>query len=216
MQGPGEPLLAVNQLRRCSALGAKRLTRRGGGCCTSRQNSGPDDLQRDVFALQLAVNRRPIRLSAKSTASLAPPPAIKRPLASLHRSHASGCRRGRTCDAAPCPSDAFAGVEYSVFGCGNRDWSATYQAIPTLIDTELEKHGAKRIYKRGEGDARSDFDRDYRAWYGELFPSLAKALDPAATAEAKMAGPRISVSFVNRLAASAIMRSYSAVAMTVA
>jgi cytochrome P450/NADPH-cytochrome P450 reductase len=80
----------------------------------------------------------------------------------------------------------------------------------------LEKHGAKRIYKRGEGDARGDFDRDYRAWYGELFPSLAKALDlPAATAEAKMAGPRISVSFVNRLATSPIMRSYSAVAMTV-
>ena len=84
------------------------------------------------------------------------------------------------------PSDAFAGVEYSVFGCGNRDWSATYQAIPTLIDAELEKHGAKRIYKRGEGDARGDFDRDYRAWYGELCPSLANALDlPATTAEAK-------------------------------
>src|SRR3984957_20522956 len=114
------------------------------------------------------------------------------------------------------PSDAFAGVEYSVFGCGNRDWSATYQAIPTLIDAELEKHGGKRIYKRGEGDARGDFDRDYRGWYGELFPSIAKALDlPAARAEAKMAAPRISVSFVNRLATSPIMRSYSAVAMTV-
>ena len=114
------------------------------------------------------------------------------------------------------PSDAFAGVEYSVFGCGNRDWSATYQAIPTLIDAELEKHGGKRIYKRGQGDARGDFDRDYRAWYGELFSSLAKALDlPSATAEAKKGGPRISVSLVNRLAASQIMRSYSAVAMTV-
>ena len=114
------------------------------------------------------------------------------------------------------PQDAFAGVEYSVFGCGNRDWSATYQAIPILIDAELQKHGAKRIYMRGEGDARSDFDRDYRAWYGELFPSLAKALNlPSAAAEAKTAGPRISISFVNRLAASPIVRSYSAVAMTV-
>jgi cytochrome P450 / NADPH-cytochrome P450 reductase len=114
------------------------------------------------------------------------------------------------------PADAFAGVEYSVFGCGNRDWSATYQAIPTLVDAELEKHGGKRIYTRGEGDARGDFDRDYRGWYGELFSSLAEALDlPAATAEAKMATPRISVSFVNRLATSPIMRSYSAVAMTV-
>jgi cytochrome P450/NADPH-cytochrome P450 reductase len=114
------------------------------------------------------------------------------------------------------PSDAFAGVEYSVFGCGNRDWSATYQAIPAFIDAELEKHGAQRIYNRGEGDARGDFDHDYRGWYGDLFPSLAKALDlPSATAEAKASGPRISVSFVNRLAASPIMRSYSAVAMTV-
>jgi cytochrome P450 / NADPH-cytochrome P450 reductase len=115
------------------------------------------------------------------------------------------------------PSDTFAGVEYSVFGCGNRDWSATYQAIPTLIDAELERHGGKRIYKRGEVDARGDFDRDYRAWYDELFPSLAQALDlPSATAEAKTeGGSRISVSFVNRLAASPIMRSYSAVAMTV-
>ena len=114
------------------------------------------------------------------------------------------------------PPDTFAGVEYSVFGCGNRDWSATYQAIPTLIDAQLEKHGGRRIYTRGEGDARGDFDRDYRGWYGELFPSLAEALElPAATAEAKLAAPRISVSFVNRLATSPIVRSYSAVAMTV-
>jgi cytochrome P450 / NADPH-cytochrome P450 reductase len=43
-----------------------------------------------------------------------------------------------------------------------------------------------------------------------------KALDlPAATVEAKTAGPRISVSFVSRLATSPMMRSYSAVAMTV-
>src|SRR5262249_24650737 len=75
------------------------------------------------------------------------------------------------------PSDAFAGVEYSVFGCGNRDWSATYQAIPTLIDAELEKHGAKRMYKRGEGDARGDFDSDYRAWVSELWASVAAALN---------------------------------------
>src|SRR5262249_13630205 len=62
------------------------------------------------------------------------------------------------------PSDAFAGVEYGVFGCGNRDWSATYQAIPTLIDAELEKHGGKRLYKRGGGDARGGCGRDHRAW----------------------------------------------------
>ena len=87
------------------------------------------------------------------------------------------------------PSDAFAGVEYSVFGCGNRDWAATYQAIPTLIDAQLEKHGAKRMYRRGEGDARGDFDRDYRAWYGGLWPSVATALDcPTASPRRRQRG----------------------------
>jgi cytochrome P450 / NADPH-cytochrome P450 reductase len=114
------------------------------------------------------------------------------------------------------PADGFAGVTYSVFGCGNRDWAATYQAIPTLIDAELEKRGAKRAYQRGEGDARGDFDRDYRAWYGGFFPSLAAALHlPDDVGQAQAAGPRFSVSFVNKLAASPIIRSYSAVAMTV-
>jgi cytochrome P450 / NADPH-cytochrome P450 reductase len=112
--------------------------------------------------------------------------------------------------------DAFAGVEYSVFGCGNRDWAATYQAIPTLIDAELEKHGARRAYGRGEGDARGDFDRDYRAWYGGLFPSLAAALHlPEGSSQPQASGPRFSVSFINKLAVSPIVRSYSAVAMTV-
>jgi cytochrome P450 / NADPH-cytochrome P450 reductase len=114
------------------------------------------------------------------------------------------------------PSDTFAGVEYSVFGCGNRDWAATYQAIPTLIDAQLEKHGAKRIYKRGEGDARGDFDSDYRAWYGGLWSSLATALHlPDSATQTQVTGPRISVTFVNKQAANPIIRSYSAVGMTV-
>jgi cytochrome P450/NADPH-cytochrome P450 reductase len=114
------------------------------------------------------------------------------------------------------PPDAFAGVEYSVFGCGNRDWAATYQAIPTLIDADLEKHGAKRSYRRGEGDARGDFDRDYSAWHAGLFPSLAAALHlPERMVQAQAPGPRFSLSLINKLAASPIVRSYSAVAMTV-
>ena len=119
---------------------------------------------------------------------------------------------------ASLPPDAFAGVEYSVFGCGNRDWAATYQAIPALIDAELEKHGARRAYGRGEGDARGDFDRDYRAWHGGLFPSLAKALrlpEDVGAKQEQAAGPRFSVSFIYKLAASPIVRSYSGVVMTV-
>ena len=114
------------------------------------------------------------------------------------------------------PSDAVADVEYSVFGCGNRDWAATYQAIPTLIDTQLEKHGAKRMYKRGEGDARGDFDSDYRAWYGGLWSSVTTALHlPDSAAQTQVTGPRFSVTFVNKQAANPIIQSYSAVGMTV-
>ena len=40
----------------------------------------PDDLQRDVLALQLAMNRRPVRLGVKPMAALAAPAAIKRRL----------------------------------------------------------------------------------------------------------------------------------------
>jgi len=114
------------------------------------------------------------------------------------------------------PSGAFAGVRYSVFGCGNRDWNATYQAIPTLIDAELEKHGAKRMYKRGEGDARGDFDSDYRSWHGGLWPSVATALQlPDSGARAQQTGRRLSVTFINKQAANPIILSYSAVGMTV-
>ena len=114
------------------------------------------------------------------------------------------------------PLDAFAGVQYSVFGCGNRDWAATYQAIPTLIDAQLEKHGATPMHKRGEGDARGDFDGDYRAWYGGLWSSVATALHlPDSAARTQVTGPRVSVTFVNKLAANPIIRSYGALGMTV-
>jgi cytochrome P450 / NADPH-cytochrome P450 reductase len=114
------------------------------------------------------------------------------------------------------PADAFSGVEYSVFGCGNRDWAATYQAIPKLIDAQLERHGAKRMYRRGEGDARGDFDGDYRGWYDPLWEAVATELGlPSSVAQSQPAGPRFSVTFINKQAANPIITSYSAAAMRV-
>ncbi len=62
-------------------------------------------------------------------------------------------------------TDALEGVSYTVFGCGDRDWAATYQRVPKMIDTEMEAHGARRVYQRGEGDASDDFDGEFRGWY---------------------------------------------------
>jgi cytochrome P450/NADPH-cytochrome P450 reductase len=65
------------------------------------------------------------------------------------------------------PKDAFAKVRYAVFGCGNSDWAATYQSVPRYIDEQLAKHGARSVYPRGEGDARSDLDGQFQKWFPE-------------------------------------------------
>ncbi|WP_375411976.1 bifunctional cytochrome P450/NADPH--P450 reductase [uncultured Bradyrhizobium sp.] len=72
------------------------------------------------------------------------------------------------------PKDAFARVRYAVFGCGNSDWAATYQSIPRLIDEQLAAHGAKSVYARGEGDARSDLDGQFESWFAKAAPAAVK------------------------------------------
>jgi cytochrome P450/NADPH-cytochrome P450 reductase len=72
------------------------------------------------------------------------------------------------------PKDAFAKVRYAVFGCGNSDWAATYQSVPRLIDRQLAEHGARAVYARGEGDARSDLDGDFDGWFAKLAPLATK------------------------------------------
>jgi cytochrome P450 / NADPH-cytochrome P450 reductase len=72
------------------------------------------------------------------------------------------------------PKDAFAKVRYAVFGCGNSDWAATYQSIPRLLDDQLAAHGARSVYVRGEGDARSDLDGQFETWFAKLAPVATK------------------------------------------
>lgn len=71
---------------------------------------------------------------------------------------------------------SLAGVRYAVFGCGNRDWASTFQAIPRLIDERLAALGAERLYPRGEGDAREDFDGQFQVWHEPLLGAVAKGL----------------------------------------
>jgi cytochrome P450/NADPH-cytochrome P450 reductase len=65
------------------------------------------------------------------------------------------------------------GVQYAVFGCGNRDWARTYQAVPTYIDQRLNELGAKRLLPRGEADAKSDLFGDFDRWYEPFWAQLA-------------------------------------------
>ena len=72
------------------------------------------------------------------------------------------------------------GVGYTVFGCGNRDWTRTYQAVPKLIDQCFARAGAKRLYERGEADAKSDLFGGFDKWYTELWATVAPQLGVAA------------------------------------
>ncbi|HTB05019.1 MAG TPA: cytochrome P450 [Bradyrhizobium sp.] len=72
------------------------------------------------------------------------------------------------------PKDAFAKVRYTVFGCGNSDWAATYQSIPRLIDEQLAAHGARSVYARGEGDARGDLDGEFESWFAKAAPQAVR------------------------------------------
>jgi cytochrome P450 / NADPH-cytochrome P450 reductase len=72
---------------------------------------------------------------------------------------------------------AATGVNYTVFGCGNRDWASTFQTIPRMIDEKLAALGARRIADRGEGDAREDLDGQFQDWLKGLLPQVGKALE---------------------------------------
>jgi len=76
-------------------------------------------------------------------------------------------------EAAP---GSLKGVRYTVFGCGNRDWVSTYQAVPRRIDELMAEKGAERLYQRGEGDAKEDLDGHFQDWYQPMLPMVADKL----------------------------------------
>ncbi|KAH8103122.1 cytochrome P450 [Cristinia sonorae] len=80
----------------------------------------------------------------------------------------------------------FSNLRYAVFGCGNREWTSTYQKIPKLIDSRLEALGAGRIVERGETDAGgAEFFESFDDWEAKLFESLSKQYGTTATGESE-------------------------------
>ncbi|APW58772.1 Bifunctional cytochrome P450/NADPH--P450 reductase 2 [Paludisphaera borealis] len=77
------------------------------------------------------------------------------------------------------PAGACTGVRYAVFGCGNRDWARTYQAVPKKIDELIERAGGTRLVPRGEADGRGDFFGDFDRWYASFWGRLDGRPGPA-------------------------------------
>ncbi|KAG8707689.1 hypothetical protein FRC09_001668 [Ceratobasidium sp. 395] len=86
-------------------------------------------------------------------------------------------------------------VSFAVFGAGNRDWAQTYQRIPRLIDSTLEKRGAKRLLERGEADAGGDmFTQSFEEWEEKLWKTLSEDYGVKAKEGAQTSG--VEVEFV--------------------
>ncbi|WP_328787090.1 bifunctional cytochrome P450/NADPH--P450 reductase [Streptomyces sp. NBC_00273] len=69
-------------------------------------------------------------------------------------------------------SGSLAGLPYAVLGVGDRNWAATYQRVPTLIDERLAAAGAVPLLERGAADASGDFAGTVDRWVGELWTTL--------------------------------------------
>lgn len=75
-------------------------------------------------------------------------------------------------EPGPQPLD---GVCYSVFGCGNREWTQTFHRIPKLLDNRLAALGAKRVAALGLSDvSTSEVVTDFETWADAVFwPAMA-------------------------------------------
>jgi NADPH-ferrihemoprotein reductase len=67
--------------------------------------------------------------------------------------------------------DLLKNVQYTVFGLGNKTYEH-YNAMGRIFDRRLEEIGAKRIFKKGEGDEDASLEDDFAAWKKELWPAL--------------------------------------------
>lgn len=113
---------------------------------------------------------------------------------------------------------ALEGVKYAVFGAGNRNWASTYQAVPRTIDEKLAEFGARRLYDRGEGDARDDLDGLFQSWKDGLWPTLASAFGleyEAGSAAAIPDRPPYEVEFVEAPPPNPLAASHGATTMRV-
>ena len=118
-------------------------------------------------------------------------------------------------NSQPETSTKLSGVRYALFGCGNSDWLATYQAIPRLIDERLTALGAINGFERGEGDAREDLDGQFDAWFERLGPVVIKMFGITASFDAKSDAPLYQIEPVARTAVNPVLVQGNVAAMKV-
>ncbi|MDA1477357.1 bifunctional cytochrome P450/NADPH--P450 reductase [Bacillus changyiensis] len=102
------------------------------------------------------------------------------------------------------------GIQYAVFGCGNRNWASTYQRIPRLIDSLFEKKGATRLQMLGEGDVNADFEHQFETWRNSLWSNLREIFSLHEHDQAKLDRHSLSIEWINATPASPLAQTYDA------
>ncbi|MFI6299733.1 bifunctional cytochrome P450/NADPH--P450 reductase [Nonomuraea sp. NPDC050790] len=80
-------------------------------------------------------------------------------------------------------ADKLPGTPYAVLGVGDRNWAATFQRVPKLIDARLAQAGGRRLAERGVVDASGDLEGAVDAWSATLWATLTGAGEPAGEPE---------------------------------
>jgi cytochrome P450/NADPH-cytochrome P450 reductase len=73
---------------------------------------------------------------------------------------------------ATAEEGAAQGVRFAVLGVGDRNWAATYQRVPTLLDARLAELGGTRMLPRAEADASGDLAGSVERFTSELRRTL--------------------------------------------
>lgn len=91
--------------------------------------------------------------------------------------------------------DELKGVQFAVFGCGHRDWQATFQKIPNMVDELIEKRGGERIVNKGTSDAANgNMFTDFDGWEDtQYWPAVEKNYGGTATSPDAVSTPSIEV-----------------------
>ncbi len=86
------------------------------------------------------------------------------------------------------PAGSLTGLDFAVFGCGDHNWTDTYQAVPTALDTQLAAAGGTRLMDRGLGDSSADFEAAFSQWLTSLWELLAPGGGERTDASATLVG----------------------------
>ncbi|MFD7921070.1 cytochrome P450 [Streptomyces sp. NPDC059740] len=108
------------------------------------------------------------------------------------------------------------GVAYAVLGVGDRNWAATYQRVPTLLDDRLAALGGERLLPRAEADAATGLDAPVHAFTRQLRTLLLTRYgDPDSREAAAEDQPTYTVTEVRGEPLEALSRVHGLTPMTV-